>query len=160
LSLALTIGPATDYLYGLAADACTAQSVGVAVDGEPNTLELAMFVVGLDNPPPELSGETRWTGTSPILGGESAAEDYLIPCYIDVRQAADDQKTVRDIACGLFNEFWNALMADRSLGGVLAGGGAVVVNVTGTPRRVGTAAENGQRFFITFAVRCTDLQLG
>jgi len=168
VSLTLTVGPATDYLFGLAQTAVSGVSVTVdgqpvaaeAIDGEPSELSPAQFVVGLDSPPPDTSGSVAWTGAAPILGGPSAAEDYLIPCYIDVRGHGDSAKVFRDIACGMFNTFWNALMANRSLGGLLAGGGAVITAVTGSSRRVGTDAARGQRYLITFSVRCTDLQLG
>lgn len=168
MSLTLTIGPATDYLLTLAQTAVSGVTVSLdgqdipaqAVDGEPFELTPAQFVVGLDSPPPDTSGSIPWTGSAPILGGPSAAEDYLIPCYIDVRFHGDSAKAVRDVACGMFNTFWNALMANRSLGGLLDGGGAVITAVTGSSRRVGTAADRGQRYLITFSVRCTDLQLG
>lgn len=166
MTLTLTVGPATDYLYGLAQDACTALDVtvngqtvaAVAVDGEPRDEEFAMFVVGVESP--DTAGSGRWTGAAPILGGASASEDYTIPCYIDVRLFVDDLKTVRDIACSLFDTFWNALMADRSLGGNLVGGGAVIGDVNPSTNRVGTTGEPGQRYFLGFSVRCTDLQLG
>lgn len=164
MTLALTVGPATDKLYALAQTAVTGVTVGnfaaVACDGPAFTLENAMFIVGLDAPVDEAGRTTSGNGAAIILGGASLQETYDVPCCVDVRLAGATQKQVRDLAVGMFDTFLNGLMADRSLGGVLAGGGAEIVNVAVSPFLVGSPSEPGQRCLISFAVRCTDLQIG
>lgn len=165
MALQFTYGPAIDYLFGLATDAVD----GVVVDGKPavpmdggsfTKNEPGMFVVGLAAPINEPSQSVSGTDAAVILGGVSLQEVYDVPCCIDIRIGAATQKQVRDLALSIFNPFLNALMADRSLGGLLAGGGAQIVNVNAQPDLVGTPGEPGQRHLLSFAVRCTDLQLG
>ena len=164
MTLALTVGPAIDYLYGLAQQSVTGVTVmgipAVACDGPVIDLDPAMFVIGLEAPMPEPSRAVTGTDLAPILGDTSLQESYDIPCHIDVRESGATQKAVRDVAHGMFNTFLNLLMADRSLNGVLKGGGALIVDVSAAPFLVGTAGEPGQRHLLAFTVRCTDLQLG
>lgn len=161
-ALALTIGPATDYLYGLAQAAVAGKTVNgdpwIATDGEANLVN-GMFTIGLDNPPPDVSGQSGGTVAAIIMGGSSAQEQHDIPCFIDARVAGDVQKAARDAVESVFNPFWNALMADRSLGELLHGGGAQIVNVMSIPRKFGTVGEPARRQLLTFSVRCSDLQL-
>lgn len=169
MSLTLTIGPATDYLYGLAQKACAGVTASLdgqavaaqAVDGWPHELAPLMFVVGIDQPPPQVGGATTGSLIAPLMGTPSGQEDYQVPCYIDALVPDTTvQKTPRDLVASIFNPFWNALMTDRSLGGLLQGGGAQIVNVNSIPMNTGTAAVPGRRQLMTFSVRCTDLQLG
>lgn len=158
--MTLSIGPATDYLITKAQTAAVGITVSgkpvLVVDGEPSVLEPGMFVIGLRTPPPEMSGETTGTRSQSPIGNTFADEDYLIPCYIDVRVAGTVQKTARDLAAQVFDAFWAAVLSDRSLGGLFQypvelGAFASV------PSNVGTVAEPGRRQLITFEVHCQNL---
>lgn len=167
MTLRVTIGPATDYLYNLAVQAVDGLLIhGKPVkvsDGATDVVMNRMFVIGLDSPADE-GGEVSGSGLmirTLGLGGQ-LAEDYIIPGYIDIRVGATrdngvTQKTVRDFAESVFNPFATRLYADPSLGGVLTGGKAEFVAVTSTPQSVGTAAEPARRQLMTFGVRCTSL---
>lgn len=158
----ITVGAATDYLYGLAQAAVAGVTVNgepvLVSDGWPDELALGMFLVGLSDSPPEGSGQTSGTDGWPLLGNPgAAAEDYLIPCVIDVRISGNVQKTARDLAESMFNTFWDSFVTDRSLGDLLHGGGATITSIVSIPSNVGTVAEPGRRQLISFAVRCTNL---
>lgn len=160
--MTLSIGAATDYLVNIAASAVSGMTVNgqpvVVADGEPDELTFGMFVIGLDTPPPDTSGDTAGTRAWMGLGAKRVEDDYLIPCYVDVRVAGNVQKTARDAAVGIFNAFWPLFAADLTLGGALTGGRyAEIVNYIATARSVGTVAEPGRRQFIQFAVHCRSL---
>lgn len=157
----LTYAPAIDYLLGLAEQAVQGIRVNnkpvVAVDGWPTDIALGMFVIGLDQPAEE-GQATATIGTGLLLatiGVQDVGENYTIPCYIDVR-GHDTQKQVRDLTSQIFEAFWPLFAADFSLGGLLEGGLASVVDIRSTPLLAGTAPEGGRRQLLTFGIRCTN----
>lgn len=157
--MTLTIGAATDYLFGLAQQAVDGVMVGdkpaKAVDGEPSHPVPAMFVIGLSEPPPNEQGETTGSRVSSAMGNEFVDEDFTIPCYLDVRVAGEDQKVARDAAESILRPFLTAF--DPLLGGVLAeGGNAEIPDLRYVPSNVGTGGEPGRRNFISFTVHCTN----
>lgn len=160
--MTVSIGAATDYLYSLAQQAVSGVTVNgkpaVAIDGWPEELTFGMFVVGLSQPPPDGAAETVGTRELSTIGNVWSDEDYVVPCYIDVRISGTVQKTARDLAESIFNPFCAALIADRSLGGLLQlPGFAQLSSVIASPLNVGTVAEPGRRQFIGFGVHCRNL---
>lgn len=159
--MTLSIGPATDYLYGLAQQAVTGITVNgkamKANDGPSLTPVYGMFVIN-GVPDPEASADTTETRTWPALGAQKLEEDYVIPCYIDVRVPGDTQKTARDIAETAFNAFWALVKPNmQTLGGALSSRYAEITELTETASSVGTAAEPGCRHLIRFGVHCRNL---
>jgi hypothetical protein len=158
----LSIGPVTDYLFGLARAAVSGVLVdnrpAIASDGPVEELTAGAFVVGLDVPPPDESGSTTSSGMPLVtIGARIVKQDSTVPCYIDCTVPGIDQKAARDAAESIFNPFWTAFLADPSLGGLLAGGVAQISTLTSTPFREGTAAEPGRRQIISFGVNFTEL---
>lgn len=157
--MTLSIGPATDYLYGLAQQAVVGVTVNgkpvLVVDGWPSEVAFGMFAVGLSQPPPDGGDET--TGSRPLsaIGNLFSDEDYTIPCFIDVRVNGTVQKAARDAAESILNAF--GALLDQRLGGILRGGPAEIANLAYSPSNVGTAAEPGRRQLISFGVHCTNL---
>lgn len=161
--MTVSVGAATDYLYGLAQTAVAGVTVegqaAQAHDGWPPEPVPGMFVVGMETPPPDVGDSAthvtrEWHG----IGGKRLEEDYTIPCYIDVRVEGTVQKTARDLAETIFNPFWAAIAADLTLGGVLTHGRtAQVDSLTFTPGPLGSITEPGRRQLVTFGVRCMNL---
>jgi hypothetical protein len=160
----LTTGPIIDYLVTLATNA----SVGIVVDSEavqvvdgwPAALSPAMFIVGLSSPPPDTTdGDVLTAREWSEFGNGTINEDLAIPCLIDIRVGGVVQKTPRDVAESVFNNFWALIAADTSLGHRLLGGpyDAAITDVRSTPSNVGTVAEPGRRQLIAFAVSCRNL---
>lgn len=156
--MTLSIGPATDYIVGLATQAVVGVTVNgepvQVVDGSPDVLEMGSFVVGLSEPPPNVIGETASTRARLTAEVGLSSDTYLIPCYIDIRIGGRSQKAARDIAERVFNAFWTGLIADLSLGGALRNGTAELTEITAVPGNVGTAAEPGRRQLLSFGVTC------
>lgn len=154
--MTLSIGPATDHLVTLAQAAVTGVTVNgqpvAVVDGQPDELTFGMFVIGLEQPPPEPAGDTTGTRMWVGLGAKRTEEDYTIPCYIDVR-IPGTQKAARDLAAQIFDAFWTGFSADLTLGGAV-NIYAEITNLTSTPSSVGTAAEPGRRQLMYFGVHC------
>lgn len=161
--MTLAIGPCVEYLVVQA----EAAVVGVNVNGHPVTVSDGpyrtaadgMFVIGLAEPV-AAGGPAR-----PVTVQRNAitfglpmnlSEQIDIPCFIDFRQPGT-QKQVRDAAETAFNAFNNRLLTDPSAGGLISGGMAFVTAVEASPQLVGTVAEPGRRYFISFTVRCTDI---
>ena len=156
--MTLTVGPATDYLIAKAQQAVTGVTVSgqpvLVVDGEPSVLAPGMFVIGASEPPTEgNAAETAirrdWDG----VGAKHVKDEFIIPCYIDVRIAGTSAKTARDAAEAIFNAFWPLSAADPDLGGVL-NRASVVPDIAEQPSNTGTVAEPGRRHFIKFGVLC------
>lgn len=158
----VSIGAVTDYLYGRAQAAVVGVVVNgeaaLAVDGEPDAVSFGMFVVGMNEPPPDGTGVTdairEWDG----LGAQRIREDYTIPCYIDVRVPGNKQKPARDAAEAMFNTFWASISVDKTLGGLLTGGYFAELDALAYhPSNVGTVAEPGRRQLVTFGVHCRNV---
>jgi hypothetical protein len=155
--MTLTVGPATDYIFTKAQQAVTGITVSnkpvLVVDGEPSILEPGMFVIGVTDAPPDGLAETvvlrEWEG----LGAQHVADEFTIPCYIDVRIAGTDMKAARDAAEAIFNAFWPLLKADLTFGGILSVD-AGIAELSEHPGNTGTVAEPGRRHLIKFGVHC------
>jgi hypothetical protein len=160
--VSLALGPIIDYLVAqatTAVSAITVNEVSVAVsDGPYDDPTFGMLVVGLAEP-------IEGSPTRPTVVNRQAltlglpmnlSEQADIPCFIDVR-IPGTQKQARDQAEAIFNAFNNVLLTDPSAGGLISGGMAFVTAVEASPSRVGTPAEAGHRYFISFTVRCTDI---
>lgn len=154
----LTVGPATDNIVAKAEQAAADFTVSghpvLVVDGEPSVLMPGMFVIGASEPPTEGTiAETAvrrdWDG----VGAKRVADEFTVPCYIDVRIAGTSAKDARDAAEAIFNAFWQLYAADPLLGGVLNRVSAVP-DITEQPSNTGTVAEPGRRHLIKFGVLC------
>ena len=160
--MTLSVGAATDYLVQTATQAAVGITVEgqlvVVHDGEPATVTLGQFVIGLSDPPPQMAGDTTGTRGFMGVGAQRLEEDYTVPCYIDIRVPGTVQKTARDIAVSVFDAFWPLIRADLTLGGALKGGRyAEITEVTHMASNVGTVAEPGRRHLIAFGVHCRNL---
>lgn len=160
--MTLSIGPATDYLYGLARQAVAGITVNgkpmQASDGPTQAPVFGMFVIGVTEPEGDSDTAATRTYEGQGLGLQQFQEDYIIPCYIDVRISGGAQKTARDLAETAFNNFWPLFKADQTLGGALRSGRkAEISELTESPLAVGTAAEKGRRHLIRFGVHCQNL---
>lgn len=158
----VSVGAATDYVYAKAQAAVVGVTVNgkpaVAIDGEPEELTFGMFVVGVTQPPPDGAAETTGTRSWMGLGAKRLEEDYILPCYIDVRSPGRVQKTPRDIALSIFNTFWASIASDLTLGGALQGGRyAEIVDFITHAGTLGTVAEPGRRQLVMFGVHCRNL---
>lgn len=160
--MTLSIGPATDRLYGFAQQAVVGITVNgkpmQASDGQSQTPVFGMFVIGVTEPEGDSNTIATRTYEGQGLGQQQFLEDYVIPCYIDVRVSGGVQKIARDLAETAFNNFWVLLKADKTLGGALTGGRyAEISDLTESPMTAGTAAEKGRRHLIRFGVHCRNL---
>lgn len=160
--MSLALGPIVDYLVTQAKAAVANMTVNgdpvLVSDGPYDSRADGMFVIGLAEP--EEGAVTRPTVVNRqalTLGlPMNLSEAADIPCFIDVR-IAGTQKQARDQAEAIFNAFNNVLLADPSAGGLISGGMALTTAAECSPSRVGSAAETGRRYFISFTVLCTDV---
>lgn len=145
-----SIPAATDYLLGLAAQAAPG---AVVADGWPTSLGRSMFGVGTDRPPIEDSGEAA-NGTRAFisLGAQRVDENYGIPCWI-YQASGDPQKTLRDAAFAIFDQFYTLLRADLTLGGALSQYAAVNDLRVEGPKTADEAGK-GQYCLVMFTVTC------
>lgn len=147
-----SIPAAVDYLVATARalPGLTAEAVS---DGFPVTGANPAFAVGIV---PYDDGSTQNEVVHGQLGAQMEREFYDIPCEIAAGGGGGEEaaKTARDAAFGVFNAFVTAIRQDRTLGGALHSGAALVTGVrmdqTATPEEAG----RGRVCSIKFVVRC------
>ncbi|MCX4474814.1 hypothetical protein OOK41_31635 [Micromonospora sp. NBC_01655] len=122
-------------------------------DGFPAGVANPAFAVGVV---PFDDGDTANEVVHAQLGAQMERETYEIPCEIAVGVGGGEEaaKAVRDQAFGIFDAFVTEIRRDRTLGGALHSGAALVTRVrmdqTATPEEAG----RGRICSIKFAVRC------
>ncbi|MFE7868845.1 hypothetical protein ACFUYE_00635 [Micromonospora humida] len=150
--VASSIPEAVDYLVaaartlpGLAADAVS--------DGFPVGTANPAFAVGII---PFDDGDTSNEVVHAQLGAQMEREFYEVPCEIAAGGGGGEEaaKAARDAAFGIFNAFVTKIRQDRTLGGALHSGAALVTGIrmeqTATPEEAG----QGRVCSIKFVVRC------
>lgn len=164
----ISVGAAIDYLVAHIATAVASLTVGGQVvtvhDGWPDNVTNADVVVGLSQPPPEGDvapiplSRSRLTLGGGVWYGQ---EQYAVPCYIDARVGvigqANPQKYARDQAEAVFTAIEAALEVDPSFGGLINGGQGLVSDVAATAASVGTVADPGRRWLISFTVNVSNV---
>lgn len=134
-----------------------------ALPGMPETLQVSDgFPAGNGNPAfaigvvPWDDGDTPNEVVHAQLGAQMERETYEIPCEIAAGVGGGEEaaKTARDQAFAIFNAFVTQIRRDRTLGGALHSGAALVTRVrmdqTAEPGEAGT----GRICSIKFVVRC------
>jgi len=160
--VSLSISTAVNYLIIQANTATSGKLVNgepvIVSDGPYTDVAFGMLVVGLSDPSETGAVQPITVGRQMLTLGLplNLSEQLDIPCFIDVR-IPDTQAAARTEAEAIFNAFNNLLLADPSASGQFVGGQALVTSLYATPSLVGTAAEQGRRFLISFTVQCTHI---
>lgn len=147
-----SIPAAIDYLVatartvpGLAADAVD--------DGFPVGAANPSFALGII---PFDDGDTPNEVVHAQLGAQMEREIYEVPCEIaaGVGGGGEAAKAARDIAFGIFNAFVTKIRQDRTLGGALHSGAALISGVRMEQTFEPEEAGRGRVCSIKFVVRC------
>lgn len=120
------------------------------------------FPVGPGNPAlaigvvPNTDGDTPSEVVHAQLGAQMEREFYDIPCEIAAWVGGAEQaaKTARDSAFRLFDALVTKVRQDRTLGGALRSGAALVTGVRMDQTATSGDAGAGRSCSITFVVRC------
>lgn len=120
------------------------------------------FPVGPGNPAlaigviPNEDGDTPNEVVHAQLGAQMEREFYDIPCEIAAWVGGGEEaaKAARDMAFALFNALVTKVRQDRTLGGALRSGAALVTGVSMDQTATSADAGTGRNCSIKFVIRC------
>lgn len=146
-----SIPAAIDYLVGqvTALPACALPVV--VSDGWPDARADTGVAIGIT---PD-DGDTEDDIVHSQLGAQMEREQYLVPCEIWVWKAGTGAvKRARDAAFVIYDAIVTRIRTDRTLGGALHSGSAIVANMRVRQTRSAPEAGEGRMCEIRFVVSC------
>lgn len=147
-----SIPAAIDYLV-TAARALPGLAADVVSDGFPVGVANPAFAIGVV---PFDDGDTPNDVVHAQLGAQMEREFYDVPCEIAAGVGGGEEaaKTARDQAFAIYNAFVAKIREDRTLGGALHSGAALVTGVRVEQTYEPDDAGRGRVCSIKFVVRC------
>jgi hypothetical protein len=145
-----SIPAAIDYLVTQARALPAFAAPVVVCDGWPDQRADAGLVVGLTPEDPDTVGEPFHAE----VGAQTQWEVYDIPCLLWARIGGSDMQAARNAAFALFNALDSFLRANRTLGGALHSGTALMTGVRIEQSATAAEAGDGRTCKVRFVVRC------
>lgn len=153
MAVTSSIPSATDWLVtNITALTACAKPVEVS-DGWPTVRADKGVAIGITPDDDETGAESVISQ----LGANMETETYLIPCIVWARAAGENaNKTARDAAFTIINAILTLIRGDRTLGGALHSGYAIVPAFSVIPTGDADAAGDGRWCEVRFMIRCTN----
>lgn len=118
------------------------------------------FPVGTGNPAvaigvvPHEDGVTAAEVVHAQLGAQMEWETYNVPIVVSAYVGGSDAKPARDKAFTVYNAIVTLVRADRTLGGLLHGGAAIVTSTRVDQTTAAEQAGEGRACAVAFLVQC------